>query len=90
MASEIPKKAELVEVTYRALVELGGTGTVKEIDDKVLEILDLPPEVAGRLQKGYTEKTQLEYKVAWCRTDLKKAGRITNIKSGVWTVTNVP
>lgn len=86
MRTEIPKNPELEEVTYQALVELGGTGTVKEIDHKVLEILDLDPEVASELQKGYTEKTKLEYKVAWCRTRLKQAGRINNIRNGVWSI----
>lgn len=36
---------------------------------------------------GTTNRTELEYQLAWARTYLKKAGLIVNSKRGVWTLT---
>ena len=78
---------ELVEPTFSALVELGGSATVDEIRDKVIEMMNLPDDAIDELHKGKAQQTELEYQLAWARTRLKNYGAITNSKRGVWMIT---
>ncbi len=83
-----PTQLELVEPTFAALVELGGSATVDEIREKVIELLKLPDAVIDEPHKGNaSQQTELEYQLAWARTRLKNYGAITNSKRGVWMIT---
>ena len=82
-----PSEMELVEPTFSALVELGGSATVDEIRDKVIEMMNLPDDAIDELHKGKAQQTELEYQLAWARTRLKNYGAITNSKRGVWMIT---
>lgn len=88
MEPRLPPRKELKEIEYRAIAELGGTATNSMILQKVLEMLNLPKEVTGKLKAGHTEKTQLENELDWCRTDLRKEERLVNIGDGVWAISN--
>ena len=79
---------ELVEPTFAALVKLGGSATVDEICEKVIELLELPDEIVDEPHRGNaSQQTELEYQLAWARTRLKNYGAITNSKRGVWMIT---
>ena len=83
-----PTQTELVEPTFTALVELGGSATNDEIRDKVIELLNLSDEIVDEPHKGKaSQTTELEYQLAWARTRLKDYGAITNSTRGIWMIT---
>ena len=83
-----PTQLELVEPTFAALVELGGSATIDEIRDKVISILNLSDEIVDEPHKGSaSQTTEREYQLAWARTRLKNYGAIANSKRGVWMIT---
>ena len=83
-----PTQLELVEPTFSALVELGGSATVDEIREKVIVLLKLPDEIVDEPHKGNaSQQTELDYQLAWARTRLKNYGAIVNSKRGVWMIT---
>ena len=83
-----PTQLELIEPTFAALVELGGSANIDEIRDKVIEMLKLPDDIVDEPHNGNaSQQTELEYQLAWARTRLKNYGAITNSKRGVWKIT---
>lgn len=71
---------------FQAMKELGGSGTIREIDDKTIEILELSTEVQ-EIMHGNSSKTEVEYRLAWTRTYMKKVGILENSLRGVWSLT---
>jgi restriction system protein len=72
----------------QALKLLGGSGTIEEINNKATEIADLSDEqleVLHNPEKG--SQTEVEYRLAWARTYLKKYGVLENSSRGVWALT---
>ena len=66
-----------------ALKQLGGSGTREEIDSRVGDILEIPSEQLDILhnpEKGGI--TEIEYRLHWTRTYLKKYGVIENSRVG--------
>lgn len=83
-----PTQLELVEPTFSALVELGGSATIGEIYESVIAMLKLPDAVIDEPHKGKSsQQTELEYQLAWARTRLKNYGAISSSKRGVWMIT---
>ncbi|MDD7773411.1 MAG: restriction endonuclease [Eubacteriales bacterium] len=83
-----PTQIELIEPVFAALRDLGGSATITEIRDKVIETLRLPDEIVDEPHKGSdSQRTELEYQLAWARTRLKAFGAITNSQRGVWMIT---
>jgi restriction system protein len=71
-----------------ALRELGGSGTIQEIRDKVAEIGGFDEKQLARLH-GKGPLTEIEYRVGWARWLLMAAGAITQSQNGVWALTEV-
>jgi restriction system protein len=71
--------------TIQALQILGGSGTTEEIYDKVVQILNLPDKVL-EISHGSTSQSEVEYRLAWSRTYLKKYGLLQNSARGVWSL----
>jgi restriction system protein len=71
--------------TIQALQTLGGSGTTEEIFEKVIQILNLSDKVLEILH-GSTSQTEVEYRLAWSRTYLKKYGLLQNSSRGVWSL----
>ena len=83
---EIPTHLELLNPCLRALHELGGSASISELAERV--IVDLqPPEDVVQSPHPRGRGTELEYRLAWARTYLKKYGLITNSQRGVWSLT---
>lgn len=86
--SKSPTQLELIEPTFSALVELGGSATIGEIYECVVQKLRLPEEAIDEPHRGReSRQTELEYQLAWARTWLKNYGAICNSKRGVWMIT---
>lgn len=83
-----PTYYELIEPVFKALVELDGSGSNDEICETIIRMLKLPDSVVDEPHKGAaSQRTELEYQLAWARTYLKKYGAISNSSRGVWMIT---
>ncbi len=87
--AEIPSYDSLMNPVIRALKELGGSGTIEEISNRVIEIADLTDEQTEVLHKPETGggQSEVEYRLAWTRTYLKNYGVLDNSARGVWALT---
>lgn len=83
---EVPAYNDMMCELFQAMKELGGSGTIREIDDKTIEILDLASDVQ-EIMHGNSSKTEVEYRLAWTRTYMKKVGILENSSRGVWSLT---
>ena len=84
---QMPKYQELMNPLLRALHELGGSGSIQEISAQVSENLDLPDEVLSvPHDPERSSETEVEYRLAWARSYLKKYGILDNSERGVWVI----
>ena len=84
---KFPSNKVLKEAIVLALQELDGVANTKQINDKIIEILDLPEEIVT-MEDENDLSTKLNYRLRWCRTDLKASGVIRNKERGVWCLEN--
>lgn len=83
----VPRKEDIYNPLLQALRELGGSGTIDEIAERVITILKVPDEVASVLHDtDYSNVTELEYRLAWARTYLKNFGMLERSGRGVWVI----
>lgn len=85
--TNLPTFDELIIPTLNALQILGGSGTIEEINEQVYKIAAISPET---LQIPHDEnglQSEVDYRLAWSRTYLKKYGLIENSARGVWALT---
>ncbi|WON77393.1 restriction endonuclease [Serratia sp. UGAL515B_01] len=80
---------QLMLPLMRALVNLGGSGSIDEIYDTVVEIEQFDEDTLDILHNPEkSSQTEIGYRLAWARTYLKKAGYLENSSRGVWTLTD--
>lgn len=79
------KYDELFNPTLKALVNLGGSGSIDEIEEEVAKMLKLTDDQVNEIHKG--NMTKLAYRLAWARYYLKKCGFIDNSSRGIWALT---
>ncbi len=84
--NNIPSYSELIIPTVEALNKLGGSGSIEEINSKVCEILDLNDEIIQVPHNKDSSINEIEYRLAWSRTYLKKNGLINNSSRGIWAL----
>lgn len=85
--SQIPKYHELMNPLLEALHELGGSGSIEEIAQKVAELSDLPEDLLNIPHNPEkSSQTEIEYRLAWARTYLKKYGLLENSDRGIWLI----
>ena len=87
--AQIPTLGTFMNPVIQALRSLGGSGTIEEINNKASEIAGLSDEqleVLHNPEKG--GQTEVEYRLAWTRTYLKKYGVLENSSRGVWALTS--
>ncbi len=80
---QMPVYHELLWPTLRAVRDLGGSATIKEIVDHVLE-QEAFSEEQQQVLHGDGPQTEIEYRLAWARTNVKGIGALTNSSRGVW------
>lgn len=83
---EIPRYHELMWPVVKALKELDGSGTNREIDEKVIEIMSLTEEQQAVMHKR-GRHSLVEYRLLWARSVLKRVGAVDNSARGVWAIT---
>ncbi|MCP3966593.1 MAG: restriction endonuclease [Lentisphaerae bacterium] len=84
---QLPKYHELMNPLLEALHALGGSGSIEEIAEKVSESSGLPDELLNIPHNPEkSSQTEIEYRLAWARTYLKKYGLLDNSDRGVWLI----
>ena len=83
----VPQYADLLWPVIRALRDLGGSGAIDEIAERVSALEGFPDEVQSR-PHGRGGRSEVEYRLAWARTYLKGMGLATNSARGVWSLTD--
>ena len=84
---KVPQYHELMWPALTALRELGGSATVKEMYERVVEDEHFSEEQQEVSTKD-GRMSEIEYRLHWARTHLKGIGAITNSARGVWTLTD--
>lgn len=82
----VPRHLDLMNPTLEALRALGGSASIAELVDKVVDLLRPSREILEH-PHGDGRQTELEYQLAWSRTYLKKYGLLTNSTHGIWALT---
>jgi restriction system protein len=83
----VPQSEELMWPTLTAMRDLGGSATIRELDEKVIQLESFSEEIQAAPHGEDGRQTELEYRLAWARTYLRGIGAITNSSRGVWAVT---
>ncbi|KAB2340893.1 restriction endonuclease [Actinomadura rudentiformis] len=83
---DIPQYSELLWPTLEAVTRLGGSGSIEEIVEEVLNGERFSEQQQAVLH-GDGPQTEIEYRLAWARTYLKGMGLLINSRRGVWSLT---
>jgi restriction system protein len=84
---ETPRYYKFMNPVLTALREGSGTLTNEEIVDAVANLMHLRDGVMNRKQQGHN-MGEVEYRIAWAKSYLKKAGYLTQSTRGVWALTS--
>lgn len=82
----IPSAHSMVWDVVQALRELGGSGTIAEINEKVAELKQFTEE-QQQVPAPRGNRSAVEYRLAWARTYAKNLALLENTDSGVWSLT---
>ena len=85
--SDVIQYHQMMIPSLKALQTLGGSANIGELDLKAIDIMQLSEEMRNVLHKEDGTLTEVEYRLAWARTYLKKYGLIENSSRGVWSFT---
>ena len=81
-----PNMPEMMLATIRALNDLGGSATNRELDERVIK-LEGVTEAEQLLVMPNKNQPRVNYYLAWARTYLKKGSALVNSTRGVWALT---
>jgi restriction system protein len=84
--SSFPTFDELLIPTIQALQQLGGSGTNEEINNKVYEIAKIPNDILEIPHGENGTMSEVDYRLVWSKTYLKKFGLLENSARGIWAL----
>ena len=85
-AENMPDLPGMMMATVEALRTLGGSATIQELDEKVIE-LEGVTEAEQALTMPDGNRPRVDYYLAWARTYLKGGGALESSSRGVWALT---
>jgi restriction system protein len=83
---DVPRYQDLLWPAVLAMRALGGSGSIEEINERVVEMESFTDDQQAVLH-GDGPSTEIEYRLAWARTYLKGMGLANNSQRGVWSLT---
>jgi restriction system protein len=86
MSDAVPSYRDLLWPTLQAVIAIGGSGRIDEINGTVVE-RQRYSEAQQSVLHGDGPQTEIGYRLAWARTYLKGMGLLDNSARGVWSVT---
>lgn len=87
MTTKIPQHYQLIQPTLDAIRAIGGPATNRDIYKRVAAAMKLEKPVLNLLHKDETSLTEVEFRLMWTRTYLRKAGLIDQVGQGTWVLT---
>lgn len=82
----VPTYDELNWPALESLRKLGGSASIAEHLSQVIED-NLVPDAISNIPHGNSGRSELEYRLAWARTALRRCGYVENSARGVWSLT---
>ena len=84
---KVPTFDQLMNPLITALRDLGGSGSIDEIYERVIQNLKFTEDILSVLHDPEaSNQTEVYYRLAWARTYLKKYGVLTNSTRGIWAL----
>jgi restriction system protein len=80
----LPTSASLLEAVVKAVKVSGGKATNQQIHDIVVKDLLLTKEQVDAIHSG--NRTELEYRLAWARTNAKRKGLLVAAGNKLWAL----
>ena len=85
---KMPTFDSLMNPLLKALSQLGGSGSIDEIYEKVAKLEEIDEEILSVPHNPEkSNQTEVAYRLAWARTYLRKYGFLENSSRGIWTIT---
>jgi restriction system protein len=84
----MPDLPGMMLATVEALKQIGGSASIQELEEKVVEIEGLSEDEQAYTQPGDDPRTRVSYFLSWARTFLKRGGALENSSRGVWALTD--
>ena len=82
MSQKFPSSKILTESLIQVLQDANTPLNTAEIDNRVITKLNLPDEMTRVIRQG--NRTEIKYRLAWCRTKAKQAGLIQKGSNNSW------
>jgi hypothetical protein len=82
MTSKMPTSVELSASLLKILAQHPNGLTVNEIDQAVIQDLEINSELATQIRSG--NRTEVKYRLAWCRTKAKQQGLVERKPPNTW------
>ena len=83
----VPQFHRFIDPIFQALKLLGGSGNNDEIYEKTIDTMHLSNEVIDIPHLNSSSQSEVQYRMAWARTYLKKYGAIKNSARSIWSIT---
>ena len=87
-ADSLPDLSGMMLATVFALKDLGGSATIQELDERVIELEGVTEVEQSYMMKNDENKPRVIYYLSWARTYLKRGNALINSKRGVWALTD--
>ncbi|WP_291721465.1 restriction endonuclease [Bernardetia sp.] len=84
--TKVPNYDKFIIPTLKALKNLGGSGSIDEINEAVYLVANLSEDILEVQHDENGVQSEVDYRLAWARTYLKKYGIIENSSRGVWSL----
>jgi restriction system protein len=85
---KVPQYHELMWPALQATRDLGGSATVREMNERAMELAGVTEEQQSVPHGSQGRMSELEYRLHWARTHLKGIGALENSSRGVWSLTD--
>lgn len=89
MTPKFPTPQQLMWPVLEAVRALGGSAHISEISVQVAKQEGYSDELLGIMHKSSSSMTEIDYRLAWARTQLKNIGALVNSARGVWALTEL-
>lgn len=87
--SDVPSYKDLMQPLLEVLQHLGGSGTVSELNERVIATLRLTEEASSKIyEPDSSGQARIKTNLSWARSYLKKVGLIENSRRAVWSLSS--
>lgn len=84
----LPDLPGMMLATLDALREIGGSASIHELDEKVIEMEGVTEAEQAYEIPGSAGRIKVAYYLSWARTYLKRGGALENSARGIWALTD--